>query len=77
MVTIEEQTTYLAQQLNAMQTDGAELQNAPQGSATRYADPMVKLLTSEPRVRRVTDLAMRQQQSCQGCKLWRREAQVR
>ena len=55
MVTAEEQITYLAQQLNAMQTDVAELQKALQGSATRFADLMVQLFTSEPRVRRVTE----------------------
>ena len=38
-----------------MQTDVAELQNAPQGSATRLADLMVQLFTSEPRERRVTE----------------------
>ena len=48
-------TTYLAQQLNAMQTNVAELQKALQGSATRYADLMVQLFTSEPRVRRVIE----------------------
>ena len=40
MVTTEEQITYLAQHLNAMQTDVAELQNVLQGSATRYAEPV-------------------------------------
>ena len=55
MRTIEEQITYLARQLNAMQTDVAELQNAPHVSATRYADLMVQLFTSEPRVRRVME----------------------
>ena len=55
MATAEEQITYLAQQLNAMQTDVAELQNALEGSATRYADLMVQLFTSEPRVRRVVE----------------------
>ena len=55
MVTAEEQVTYLAQQLIAMQTDVAELQNAVEGSATRYADLMVQLFTSEPLVRRVME----------------------
>ena len=55
MVTTEEQITYLAQQLNAMQTDVAEPRDALQGSATRYADLMVQLFTSEPSVRRVID----------------------
>ena len=55
MVTAEEQITYLAQQLIAMQTDVAELHHALQGSATRYADLMVQLFTSEPRVRRVIE----------------------
>ena len=47
MVTSEEHISYLAQQLNSMQTDVAELQNALQGSATRCADLMVQLFTSE------------------------------
>ena len=47
--------TQLAQQLNAMQADVAELQNALQASATRYAGLMVQLFTSEPRVRRVIE----------------------
>ena len=55
MVTSEEQITFLAQQLNAMQTDVAELQNALQGSAMRHADLMVPLFTCEPRVRRVME----------------------
>ena len=55
MVTAEEQVTYLVQQLIAIQTDVAELQNAVEGSATRYADLMVQLFTSEPRVRRVIE----------------------
>ena len=53
MVTTEEQITYLAQQLNAMQTDVAEVQNALQGSTTRYADLIVQLFTSETRARMV------------------------
>ena len=55
MITTEEQITFLAQQLNAMQTDVAEFQNALQGQATRcrYADLMVQLFTSEPKVRMV------------------------
>ena len=55
MLTTEEQITYLAQQLNAMQTDVAELQNAQQGSATKCADLTVQLFTREPRVRRVME----------------------
>ena len=55
MATTEEEITYRAQQLNAMQTDVAELQNALQGSATRFADLMMRLFTSEPRVRRVIE----------------------
>ena len=55
MVTTEEQIIYFAQQLNAMQTNVAELQKALQGSATRYADLMVQLFTSEQRVRRVIE----------------------
>ena len=51
--TAEEQITYLAQQPNAMQKDVAELQNALQGSAKRYADLMVPLFTSESRVKRM------------------------
>ena len=38
-----------------MQTDVAELQNALLGSATWFADLMVQLFTSEPRVRRVIE----------------------
>ena len=38
-----------------MQTDVVELQNALQGSATRHAELMVQLFTSEPRVRRVIE----------------------
>ena len=55
MRTTEEQITYLAQQLNAIQTDCTELQNALQGSETRCADLTVQLFTSEPRVRRVVE----------------------
>ena len=47
MVTTEEQSTYLAQQLNAMQIDVAGLHTI-QGLATRYADLMVQQFTSEP-----------------------------
>ena len=54
MVIAEEQVTYLAQQLIAIQTDVAEL-HALEGSATSYADLMVQLFTSEPRVRRVIE----------------------
>ena len=46
---------YLTQQLNAVQTHVAELQNGLQGSATRFADLTVQLFTSEPRVRRVIE----------------------
>ena len=55
LLTAVEPSTYLAQQLNAMQTDVAELQNALQGSALRYADLMVPLFTSEPRVSMVIE----------------------
>ena len=55
MRTAEEQITYLAQQMNAMQTDDAEPQNAPHGSATRYTNLLVQLVTSEPRVRGVVE----------------------
>ena len=54
-VTTEELITYLAQKLNAMQTGPAELHNALQGSATRCADLMVQLFTSEPRVGRAIE----------------------
>ena len=47
--------TYFAPQLHTMQTDVAELQKALQGSATRDADLIVQLFTSETRVRRVAD----------------------
>ena len=55
LLTAAEPSTYLAQQLNAMQTDVAELQNALQGSALRYADLMVQRFTSEPRVSMVIE----------------------
>ena len=55
MVTTEELITYLAQQLNAMQADVAELQNALQASAQRYAGLTVQLFTNEPRLRRVIE----------------------
>ena len=55
MVTAEEQSTYFAPQLNTMQTDVAEFQKALQGSATRDADLIVQLFTSETRVRRVVE----------------------
>ena len=55
MVTAEEQSTYFAPKLNTMQTDVAELQKALQGSASRDADLMVQLFTSETRVRMVIE----------------------
>ena len=55
MGTTEEQIIYLAQQMNAMQTDVAEPQNAPHGSATRYAKLVVQLVISEPKVRGVVE----------------------
>ena len=51
MVTAEVQITYLAQQLNVMQTNVAALQ----GSATRYADLLVQLFTTERKVRMVIE----------------------
>ena len=38
-----------------MQTEVAELQNALQGSATRHADLMMQMFTSESRVWRVIE----------------------
>ena len=55
LLTTDEPIAYFAQQLNAMQTDVAELQNALQGSALRYADLMVPLFTSELIVRMVIE----------------------
>ena len=55
MGTTEEQITFLAQQLSAMQTDVAQLQIALQESATTCADLMLQLVTTEPRVRMVTE----------------------
>ena len=55
MGTTEEQISYLTQQLHTMRTDVAELQNALRGSATGYADLVVRLVTTEPRERRVTE----------------------
>ena len=77
MVTTEKQITYLTQQLNAMQTDVAELQNALQGSATGYAALMVQLFTSETRVRRVIEAGYEATAVMSRLHALEREAQVR
>ena len=41
--------------MNWMHTDVAELQNGLEGPATRYAELMVQLVTSAPRVKRVVE----------------------
>ena len=55
MATIEEQIAYRSQRMNWMHTDVAELQNGLEGPATRYAELMVQLVTSAPRVKRVVE----------------------
>ena len=73
MGTAEEHTTFFELQIHSMQTDVAERQNALHGSAKRYADFMVQVVTNEPRVKQVMKAVMKRQQSWHDCRLWQRE----
>ena len=74
METEEDQTTYLAPQMDAIQTVVAKLWSTLQGLAQKHAEFMAHLVTNEPTVRRGQwKLVVRRQRSCRECKLWIRD----
>ena len=55
MATVEERVSLLAQQVTDMMADVTTLQSELAGSGAQFAELMVRLVTNDPRIKRIVD----------------------